>query len=111
MRRMFTICCLFLCLFALSFSALAQDNQLPSIQWTDCPFEIPEGETEGQTLDCGTLVTYEDHFSEDDPAQVELAFAILYATNEATSDPVIYLEGGPGGSALSAVDDWAQSSI
>jgi pimeloyl-ACP methyl ester carboxylesterase len=109
--RLFTILCLFLCLFALSFSALAQGDELPVVQWSDCPFEIPEGEVEGETLDCGFLITYEDHFSDDDPAQVELAFAILYSFEEPTPDPVIYLEGGPGGSPLTSVDTWVESSV
>jgi len=57
------------------------------------------------------LVTYEDHFSGDDAAQVEIVFAILYSNAELAPDPVIYLEGGPGGSALTAVSDWAESSV
>ncbi len=110
-RRLLTMLCLFLCLFVLSFSALAQDSEMPFIQWVDCPFEVPESETEGETLDCGTLVTYEDHFSDDDPAQVEIPFVILYSNDEPLSGPVIYLEGGPGGSALSSVDTWTESWV
>jgi pimeloyl-ACP methyl ester carboxylesterase len=105
------MCCLVVCVLTLGFPALAQDDVPPFIQWTDCPFEIPDGEAEGQTLDCGILVTYEDHFSEEDTAQVELAFAILYSFNEPNPDPVIYLEGGPGGSALTSVEGWAGSSV
>jgi pimeloyl-ACP methyl ester carboxylesterase len=109
--RLFTMLWLFVCVFVLSFSALAQEAELPMIQWSSCPFEIPDGETEGETLDCGTLITYEDHFLDDDDAQVELAFAILYSNNKPSSAPVIYLEGGPGGSALSGVDSWVESSV
>ena len=57
------------------------------------------------------LVTAEDHFAGDDGAQVEIAFAILYSDTESAVDPVIYLEGGPGGSALTSVDDWSESSV
>ena len=109
--RLLLMLCLIVYVSSLSFPALAQEDELPFIQWSDCPFEIPEGETEGETLDCGFLVTYEDHFSDEDDAQVEIAFAILYSINEASSDPVIYLEGGPGGSALSGVDGWAGSAV
>lgn len=110
--RRFMMLCLFACLLVLSFPVLAQDGgQPPFIQWTDCAFEIPEDETEGETLDCGVLVTYEDHFSDEGEAQVEIAFAILYAVEERMPDPVIYLEGGPGGSPLHAVDEWAQSNV
>jgi len=111
MRRLFMIFSLLFGIFVLSLAVSAQENGLPFIQWIDCPFDVPEGETEGETLDCGTLVTVEDHFSDDDDAQVEIAFVILYANNESAPDPVIYLEGGPGGSALSGVDTWAESSV
>lgn len=109
--RLVTMVWIFVCVAVLSFSALAQEAELPMIQWSSCPFDIPDGETEGQTLDCGTLITYEDHFSEEDDAHVELAFVILYSINEPMPDPVIYLEGGPGGSALSSVDTWVESSV
>ncbi len=95
---------------ALGAPVLAQDDDLPVIQWTDCPFALPDGETEGETLDCGYLITYEDHFDETASQRVELAFVILYG-EQSTSDPVLYLEGGPGGSPLSSVDEWAESSI
>ena len=106
-----TLFTLFISVFALSFSAFAQDDELPFIQWSDCPFEIPEGEVEGESLDCGYMITYEDHFSDEATQEVELAFAILYSINEPMPDSVIYLEGGPGGSALSSVDGWAESSV
>lgn len=101
------------CVLILSFASFAQDDiyELPFIDWYECPFEIPEGETEGETLDCGYLVTYEDHFSDDDDAVVELAFVILYSTNDPHPSPVIYLDGGPGSSPLSYVEDWTESSI
>lgn len=102
----------FICLFILSIPVFAQEElEAPFIEWTDCPFEIPEDETEGETLDCGYLVTYEDHFSEEDDAQVEIAFAILYSIEEPAPDPVIYLEGEPGGSALTNADEWAESDV
>ncbi|MEP7294059.1 MAG: alpha/beta fold hydrolase [Chloroflexota bacterium] len=109
--RLFMLLLLLVCLFGLSIPVLAQGEELPMIQWSNCPFDIPEGEVEGQTLDCGTLITYEDHFSDEDTQQVELAFAILHSLNEPLPDPVIYLDGGPGGSALISVEGWAQSSV
>lgn len=110
-RRPFVMLGLFLCLFGLGFSVMAQESDLPFIEWSDCPFDLPEEEIEGETLDCGVLVTHEDHFSDDDTAQVEIAFVILYSNTESAPDPVIYLEGGPGGSALSAVDEWVESDV
>ncbi|HRF94098.1 MAG TPA: alpha/beta fold hydrolase, partial [Aggregatilineales bacterium] len=85
-------------------SVFAQDE---TIEYTPCVFPVPLGEIEGETIDCGTFFTPQD-YNEPDGLQVEIAFAVLYSTSEnPLPDPVIYLEGGPGGSALSGVDDWA----
>lgn len=109
-RRFTAVVCLILCLLALSLSVTAQDEG-PFLDWIDCPFDLPDGEIEGETIECGVLVTYEDHFSDEDEAIVEIAFAILYSNDEDSYDPVIYLEGGPGGSALDGVEDWAESIV
>src|SRR5262245_54736551 len=72
-----------------------------------CPFDIPEGET----LDCGTLYVLEDH---NDPSsrEIKLAVAMIRASGtEPQPDPIVYLEGGPGGSALDGVDSWAGFSF
>lgn len=100
----------FIAIFALTVPVFAQD-EYPLIEWVECPFEIPDGEEEGETLDCGILYTYEDHFSDDDLGEVSIAFTILYSIDESTSDPVMYLEGGPGGSPLSGVEEWTESSV
>ena len=92
-----------LCLIGIH-SVFAQDE---TIEYTPCVFPVPLGEIEGETIDCGTFFTPQD-YNEPDGLQVEIAFAVLYSTSEnPLPDPVIYLEGGPGGSALSGVDDWA----
>src|SRR5262245_43694567 len=109
--RLSMILCLFTSIFVLSFATVAQETEPPFIQQWACPFEIPEGEIEGETLDCGSLVTYEDHFSDEGGAYVELAFVILYSINEGATDPVIYLAGGPGNSALTGVHGWVGSDI
>jgi pimeloyl-ACP methyl ester carboxylesterase len=103
-----------LCLLLLSFTVTAQEEETeeggyPYLEWVACPFEIPEGETEGETLDCGVLFTYEDYFSDESESEVQIPFVILYSIEEAAYPPVLYLEGGPGGSALSAVDSWVES--
>lgn len=97
--------------FGFGFSAAAQEDALPYLRWEACPFDTPEDETGGETLYCGVLVTYEDHFSQENAAEVEIAFAILSGIKDAEPDAVIYLEGGPGVSALHEVDTWVESAV
>jgi pimeloyl-ACP methyl ester carboxylesterase len=92
-----------LCLISIQ-SVFAQDE---AIEYTECIFPVPLGEILGETMDCGIFFTPQD-YNEPDGLQIEIAFAVLYSTSEnPLPDPVMYLEGGPGGSALSGIDDWA----
>jgi pimeloyl-ACP methyl ester carboxylesterase len=72
-----------------------------------CPLR-PTVPTES-TLQCGVLRAPERR---DDPAagEVEVAVLILRSTAEDPApDPIVYLEGGPGGSSLPALDFWVES--
>jgi len=72
-----------------------------------CPFEVYEGEE----IDCGYLIVPEDR-SDPDTLEVELAVAILRSPNpNPAPDPILYLSGGPGDSALSEVDLWLESPL
>lgn len=52
---------------------------------------------------CGRVTVPEDH-GKPDGKRIDLAFAVLKArTQSPVSDPVIYLHGGPGGGALTAL--------
>jgi pimeloyl-ACP methyl ester carboxylesterase len=65
-----------------------------------CGFALPSGRVEGDTVRCGALVVPENR---DDPTgrSLRLAVAIFKNPGGATSaDPIVYLSGGPGGSAL-----------
>ena len=67
-----------------------------------CPFEI-EVDVE---VDCGTVTVPESREGLSD-ATIELAVAILRTPSENPApDPVVYLEGGPGGAALSTHASW-----
>lgn len=66
----------------------------------DCPF----GEYDGYTIDCGYLIVPEDR-ADPNSRDIRLAVAIVRAENP-LPDPIIYLEGGPGGSALYGIDGW-----
>jgi pimeloyl-ACP methyl ester carboxylesterase len=65
-----------------------------------CPMELPAGQVESETVECGYLVVPLDRA---DPASetIRLAVAIFHPSGGATHpDPIVYLSGGPGGSAL-----------
>jgi pimeloyl-ACP methyl ester carboxylesterase len=65
-----------------------------------CAFDLPPGQVEGETVDCGYLIVPEDR-SDPEGRTIRLAVAIFHPPGGATEpDPILYLSGGPGGSAL-----------
>ncbi|MBK9178809.1 MAG: alpha/beta fold hydrolase [Acidimicrobiales bacterium] len=72
------------------------------LRWVACPVEVPAG----ARVDCAVLTVPEDR-SDPSEGEIELAVAVLRSTAEKPApDPVVYLEGGPGGSALDGLDSW-----
>lgn len=81
---------------------LGQTDYTPIFEETDCPFP------ELDRVTCGVLIVPEDR---SDPAgsTVELAVAIIEAADGSTdSPPIIFLEGGPGGSPLLSTDEFRE---
>ena len=69
-----------------------------------CPFVLPAPEVEGESYVCGRLALPLDT-SDPGRATVSLAFAVLRATGATVApDPLLWLEGGPGASALVVAD-------
>lgn len=64
-----------------------------------CPFRLPTGLKEGTDLDCGYVVAPEDR-SDPNSRMIRLAVAVFHNPHKTSNDPIIYLSGGPGGSAL-----------
>ena len=65
-----------------------------------CPMQLPSGQTDGETVECGYLVVPEDR-ADSDSDTIRLAVAILHPPGGAARpDPIVYLVGGPGGSGL-----------
>ena len=112
MRRLLFITILCLALLPLAGAGHAQDTgSIPYFEFDDCPFLIPAGEVEGRTLECGYLITFEDPLDPDSEF-IEIAVAILHQRGESSGiNALIYLEGGPGGSALASVDAWTNSPL
>jgi pimeloyl-ACP methyl ester carboxylesterase len=76
---------------------------VPRFEAAPCPVPAPD------TVECGHLIVPEDH-AKPEGRTLRLAIAILPSHSEAPApDPVVYLEGGPGGSALSGLEFWLTS--
>ena len=73
---------------------------IPVFEEAACPFDLPPGQVDGRTVECGYLEVPEDR-ADPSSATLRLAVAIFrHPDSDPEPDPVIYLEGGPGGSAL-----------
>ena len=71
----------------------------PMLEEGDCTFDPPIG----QNPTCGYLVVPENR-DEPDGAMVQVAVAVFPSTADTpASDPLVYLEGGPGGNILDAL--------
>ena len=74
-----------------------------------CPVAGPPGEVEGETYYCGLLYVPEN-YNEPDGRQIQITYAVLKSTSlSPLPDPVIYLEGGPGGSAIQGMSFWSKT--
>jgi pimeloyl-ACP methyl ester carboxylesterase len=81
-------------------ASVAQDNDtVPRYEEAICRFYVPSG----VNVECGYLIVPEDH---NDPGSASLRLHVAVFKSVSANpepDPVIYLEGGPGGSALETV--------
>ena len=97
--------------FILSFTYAQSEQGLDEqFMTTPCPKLLIQAETETETVVCHILNVPERH-AEPDGASIELAVLTLKArTDNPEPDPIIFLQGGPGGAALSTVEFWADLS-
>lgn len=83
-------------LFVLALPLAAQDASTPQFEPARCMFILPSG----QDPECGYLIVPENRGNPDSKT-IKLAVAIFRSTDaDRQPDPVINLEGGPGGSVL-----------
>lgn len=79
----------------------------PGFHEGDCPFAVFGDES----ITCGYLAVPQDR-SDPDSIIIDLAVAIIHAGGtRPRQDPIVYLEGGPGGSALADPDYWLESVL
>jgi pimeloyl-ACP methyl ester carboxylesterase len=96
-------------LLLLTIMPVAAQN-VPELFVTDCPFEIPDGEVEGDTMECLTFDVPESRTGASD-AILNLLVIVLNPLGEEQTAPVIYFSGGPGGSASSEVEGFLDIDI
>jgi pimeloyl-ACP methyl ester carboxylesterase len=90
----------------LLFAVLLSYTFAQRYEITACPRQLLRGEVEGETVVCGTLSVPELH-SKLFGKRLELAILILKArTSSPLPDPILFLQGGPGGAALETIDYW-----
>ncbi len=96
-NKVFLIC-LSILILGLVLPAAAQDT-VPRFESADCMFTVPAG----QEPECGYLVVPQNR-SDPTGKTIKIALAIFRSTNASkAAEPVVYLEGGPGGTALATV--------
>jgi pimeloyl-ACP methyl ester carboxylesterase len=67
---------------------------------TECPLPVPDELEEGRTITCGYLQVPQDRAAPTG-LQVKLPYAQIHAESaHPRADPLVYIAGGPGGSAL-----------
>ena len=66
----------------------------------ECPLAIP-GEVQGETYECGVYTVPVD-YNDPEAVTINLTFVRLFAEDEATEAPIVYLAGGPGQSSILA---------
>jgi pimeloyl-ACP methyl ester carboxylesterase len=101
MKKLVIPCLLILFLMACLVAGCggAGETTVPRFESAECQFEIPQG----QTCECGYLIVPEDRSQPDGPTiRLHVAIFESYSENPAP-DPIVYLEGGPGGNALEVV--------
>ncbi len=103
---------LILLLFSLSLSAAsAQESPATLNTQIDCSFVLPPDEVIGSTALCGEL-TVPENWDLPNGRSITISYVVLKAHSESPfPDPVIYLEGGPGSSALFKVPFLAEAFV
>ncbi|MFZ4827807.1 MAG: alpha/beta hydrolase [Phototrophicaceae bacterium] len=96
---------LIICVLFMVGGIVSAQSDLPSFTYVECPFDATDG------VQCGTLTVLEDRTN---PAglTLDLFVTVIPARNgNPLPDPVIYLEGGPGGAATLATYSWLEHPL
>jgi pimeloyl-ACP methyl ester carboxylesterase len=78
-------------------TGVADSGPVPRFEDAACPWKLPTGQVEGQTVKCGFAVVPEEHQNPTGPT-IRLPVAVFKSTSSTPApDATIYLQGGPGG--------------
>lgn len=80
----------------------AAQNSLepPHYEETACKFALPPGMIEGKDIVCGNLIVAEEHQNPHGPT-IQLAIATIKSRSaNPAPDPLVMMQGGPGGSTI-----------
>lgn len=79
-------------------------SSIPRFETSPCQFDLPDGQVEGETVDCGYLIVPENRADPASPT-IKLAVAIFRSTDPNPGPPMIRLDGGPGGHSVGVVGE------
>lgn len=104
LRTLILIAVLGLSVFGYAHPALAQvpapgGEQVPRFEPGDCPISVPAGMVEGTDITCGWLVVPE-RYEEPEGNTLRLAVVIFHPTGTPEPEPIVFAQGGPGGSTI-----------
>jgi pimeloyl-ACP methyl ester carboxylesterase len=109
MARFLVVCLVVLSLLA-PRTVLAQTPAVPRFEPSSCPFLVNPSLIEGKDISCGWLIVPENRLVANGKT-IKLAVAVLKsASSHPASDPVFFLNGGPGGDTLSNIESFTSSS-
>lgn len=74
---------------------------VPRYEADTCPFPLSDDFVAGRIVTCGYLIVPEAHSLPDGPTIRLLVLTLTAHANQPSGDPIVYLQGGPGGSVLS----------
>jgi pimeloyl-ACP methyl ester carboxylesterase len=82
-------------------TATAEPAPVPAASYESapCPFDLPAGQVEAETVYCGYLSVPEDRTDPGSPT-IRLAVAVFRPGGTPEADPIFYINGGPGASSL-----------
>ncbi len=79
---------------------LTYQKSVPRFEPGSCNYDVTTSLVEGRDLECGTLVVAEQHAKPNGPT-IQLGVAIIKShASSPAPDPVVMLQGGPGGSTI-----------
>lgn len=85
-------------------SGAGAQSRAPRFEPGSCAFRLPQGQVAGRTVRCGFVVVPERR-DRPDGRRLRLAVAVLKSpAARSLRDPIIYLNGGPGGRSQPVMD-------